>query len=370
MQSASKSLKQGGASSASSAQREAIARLQAAAEAARKGGALTRPEDQEEAQTLSKEQEKIRNELLELSRRNQKRDTAKPSPSLSQAGSSASKAKEALDEGDMDRAEGSEEDAERQMREALSQLSEEEEQYQKLRAEELLFKVAEQVKGMLEAHRDLMRETIEVDGARQSGEPATHTQRLRLRKISKSEEVLASRASEVGKAIRAEESLVFAEVLDEAGRDLTRTARDLGDDGGYQSGERVQALQQDVEQGLAWLYEALQVEKERRRQEESQSGNQSSQQRGRNRLVPDAAELKLLRQLEVENLDSLEKFKAAHPEIPERGDPGDRDTARPSIDPMVLEDLGRLANRHQRTSDLFEKFRKRLGLPDPPSQEP
>jgi hypothetical protein len=79
----------------------------------------------------------------------------------------------------------------------------------------------------------------------------------------------------------------------------------------------VQAVQEDVDQGLAWLHQALQAEKERRRQEESsESGSgQASRQRGRNRLVADAAELKLLRQLEVENLDSLEKFKAAHPEL-------------------------------------------------------
>jgi hypothetical protein len=264
-----------------------------------------------------------------------------------------------LDAGDTDEAQSSEENAERKMREAMQQLSEEEEQYQKLRAEELLFKVAEQVKAMLEGHRELMKETVEIDGARKPGEPATHTQRLRLRKLAKNEEGFAARAAEVEKAIRAEESLVFAEVLDEAGRDLLRVAKDLGEEGGYQSGDRVQALQQDVEQGLSWLYDALQIEKERRRQEQSQS-SQGNQQKGKNRLVPDASELKLLRQLEVENLDSLEKFKAAHPDIPEG-----RET-----DPLLLEDLARLANRHQRTSDLFEKFRKRLGLPDPPSQEP
>ncbi len=360
MQSAAKSLKSGGASPASSAQRQAIEDLQKAAESARKAANPASPEDREKAQELAKEQEKIRSELLDLARRNEKRDTAKPSPSLSQAGSSAGKAKEALDEADLQSAQGSEEDAERKMREALSQLSDEEEKYQKLRAEELLFKVAEQVKGMLESHRERMKETAEIDGARKPGDTATHTQRLRLRKVSKSEEGLATRAAEVEKAIRAEESLVFAEVLNEAGRDLLRVARDLGEEGGFQSGERVQGLQQDVEQGLAWLYQALQFEKERRRQEESPPGGSQSGQRGKNRLVPDAAELKLLRQLEVEHLDALEKFKAAHPEIAEGAD----------ADPMLLEDLGRLANRHQRTSDLFEKFRRRLGLPDPASQEP
>src|SRR5262249_32520347 len=271
------------------------------AEGARKGSNPESPEDREKAKELAKEQERIRNELLELARRNEKRDAAKPTPSLNQAGSSAGKAKDALEEGDLQNAQGSEEDAERKMREAVSQLSEEEEQYQKLRAEELLFKVAEQVKGLLESHREQMKETVAIDGARKPGDAATHTQRLRLRKVSKAEETLATHAGEVEKAIRAEESLVFAQVLNEAGRDLLRAAKDLGEEGGFQSGDRVQAIQQDVEQGLSWLYDSLQFEKERRRKDES-SGSGQQQQRGRNRLVPDAAELKLLRQLEVEHL--------------------------------------------------------------------
>ncbi len=361
MESASRSLSKGSASSASSAQREAISRLQEAAENARRSKPLSRPEDREQAQTQAKEQEQIRQELLDLARRNQKRDTAKPSPSLAQAGESAARARQSLEEADLTPAQGSEEDAERKMRESLRELSEEEEQYQKLRAEELLFKVAEQVKALQEGHREQMRATIEIDGTRKEAEPATHTQRLRLRKVAKAEEALGARTGEIGKAIRAEESLVFAEVLDETARDLGRLSRDLGEDGGYQSGERVQALQQDVEQGLAWLYEALQAEKERRRQEQQQgSGSGSKDQRGQNRLVPDAAELKLLRRLEVENLESLARFKILHSEI----------AAGQPVDPLVLEDLGRLAGRHQRTSDLFEKFRKRLGLPDPPVQEP
>jgi hypothetical protein len=40
------------------------------------------------------------------------------------------------------------------------------------------------------------------------------------------------------------------------------------------------------------------------------------------------------------------------------------------VDPLVLEDIGRLAHRHERTSNHFEQFRKRLGLPDPPPQDP
>src|SRR4029079_10251418 len=91
---------------------------------------------------------------------------AKPRPSLSQAGQSAGKAKESLDEGDLSESETSEQEAENQMREAKRELAQEEEEYQKLRAEELLFKVAEQVKALLEGHREQMKATLEIDGAR------------------------------------------------------------------------------------------------------------------------------------------------------------------------------------------------------------
>jgi hypothetical protein len=64
--------------------------------------------------------------------------------------------------------------------------------------------------------------------------------------------------------------------------------------------------------------------------------------------------------MEVENQRAIEKFLKLHPELEERGEP----------DPLVLEDLQRLAWKHQRTSDLFVKFRKRLGLPDPEDEKP
>jgi hypothetical protein len=49
-----------------------------------------------------------------------------------------------------------------------------------------------------------------------------------------------------------------------------------------------------------------------------------------------------------------------HPEVEQGGE----------LDPLLYEDLQRLAWRHQRTSDLFEKFRRRLGIPDPESDNP
>jgi hypothetical protein len=360
MQKAAEQLSKGQNSEAAEAQQDALSKMQEAQEAAKQSGAPSKPEDKQKAQELAAEQEKIRQELLDLAKRNQKRDTAQPTPSLDEAGQKASDAKQDLDEGDLDEAGKNEEKTEKKMREALDKLGKEEEQYQKLRQEELLFKIAEQVRSLTEEHRAAMKDTLEIDQQRKPGDKATHTQRLRLRKVSKTEEALAGRSGEIAKAILAEQSVVFAELLDQAQKDLTRISRDLGEQGDYQSGERVQVLQQDVEQSLVWLAEALQQEKDRRKKEnQDQEQQKDKNQRPQNRLVPDVAELKLLRRMEVDILDSVDQMRAIHPEIVEGKE----------VDPILLEDIARLAHRHQRTSDLFQQFRKRLGLPDPEPQQ-
>jgi hypothetical protein len=359
MQKAAQGLDQGKSSEAAKSQSSALEELQKAAEAARSGTALEKPEDKDRAKELAEEQAKIKQQLLELAQRNQKRDAAQPNQNLDKAGESAQSAQQSLSQGDLGEAQSSEEETEKRMRQAMKELGQEEEQYQKLRQEELLFKIAEQVKSLIEEHQQQMKATLEVDAGRKPGETANHTQRLRLRKIAKAEEALGNRAGEISKAILAEESVVFAEVLDQADHDLKRLGHDMGEAGDYQSGERMQALQQDVEQGLSWLAEALQQEKERRKQEQQQSSQPNNQQQAQNRLVPDVAELKLLRRLEVDTGDNLERLQTLHPELKGGGD----------IDPLVLEDLRRFAYRHQRTTELFQKFRKRLGLPDPNQQD-
>ncbi len=367
MKSAAENLQSGKPSQAAGQQSSAIEKLQKARDAVDSGSKKSaKPEDAAKQKELADEQEKIKRELLALAERNQKRSTAQPSPAMDRAQQQAGAAKEQLDTGELDEAQESEKKAEQEMRKAQEEMGKEEEQYQKLRQEELLFRIAEQVRTLLDEHRIAMKDTLEIDKQRKPGDKATHTQRLRLRKIGQSEEALAARTGEVSKAIAAEESMVFAELLDESQKDLVRLARDMGEAGDYQSGERVQVLQQDVEQSLVWLHEALSQEKERRRQEEQQQGGKP-QQPAKNRLVPDVAELKLLRRMEVDVIDSLDQMRALHPELTDtKPVTGDGDVG----DPLLLEDISRLAVRHKRTADLFQQFRKRLGIPDPePTEE-
>jgi len=71
--------------------------------------------------------------------------------------------------------------------------------------------------------------------------------------------------------------------------------------------------------------------------------------------VPDVAELKLLRRMEVDILDGIDQMRLLHPELAEGKVP----------DSLIYEDIARLAVRHQKTTELFSQFRKRLGIPDP-----
>lgn len=359
MQKASEALQSGERSAAAAKQREA---LEALDQAARKSDAGTQPQDREtreRAEELAKQQKEVEKRLYEFRKAYEESNRETPLPSLESAEQSARQSGEELQQGDLESAEEEAKDAQREIEEALDQLDEEERQYQRLRDEELLFQIAEEVVGMIETHAQLAAETIEVDESRAPGEPATRAQKLRLRKISREVQALADRSAELRAAIAKEGSTVFAELFQRIEDDLARISRATGEIGGYQSGAVVQARFDDVERDLRWLLESLEQEKNRREQEDSQGGQQPGQPQGEpeNRLVPDAAELKLLQRMEGEVLDSLDELLVLYPELAEGGE----------IDPILREEISRLAQRHRRTSELFSTFRERLGLPDPES---
>ena len=260
----------------------------------------------------------------------------------------------------MDEALEQEEATQQAIDEALAELEEEEEQYQRLRNEELLFRITEEAEALLTAHREAMAQTREIDVDRSPGDRPSRAQRLRLRRLADDEGLLAGRAGELADAIEAENSVVFAEVLREVQQDLERIARDMGETGNYQTGSRIQTRQEDVEEAVLWILEALQKERERQEQEQAQQQQQQQQDESdsgnKERLVPDTAELKLLRRLEVDISESLVHLRTLYPEL---------DDPDFEPDPYVLEDILRLAERHERTTRLFTLFRERLNIPDP-----
>ncbi len=359
MQRAAQEMSAGQQGSAAKSQRQASQALSRAASEARDGVVPQTEEDQARAEELAQQQAQIEEQLYEFMERYEREQDMPPLPSLSSAQQSSQSAQASLEQGDLSGAQQAEQDAERQIEDALEELAKEEEQYQQLRDEELLFQIAEEVSALRDSHNAITEETLEVHAERTPGKRVSRGQKLRLRKISREEAALATRTKELRVAILEEGSLVFAELLERIERDLTRIARETGETGGYKSDDRVQALQSDVTNSLTWLLDALEEEMERREEESSESEGPPSE--SENRLVPDVAELRLLSRMEVDVIDTIDELLVLYPELASVED----------IDPLLLEDIQRLAVRHERATALFKLFRERLGLPAPgldPSQ--
>ncbi|MGK0218175.1 MAG: hypothetical protein ACI9HE_001663 [Planctomycetota bacterium] len=352
---------------ASKSQSEAIEALDEALDQAQAGVEPQGQAGEDKAQELAERQRKVEEELLDLARRNAEREGALSDADIKSAAESASEAAESLEQAggspppqsqeendpkkDLSEAVEEERETERKIDEALAELEEEEQQYQELRQEELLFQIAEEVEAMLVPHREQMAATSELDASRE-GTRVTRALRVRLRGIAREEEAILARATKVADALEGEGVIVFHEIVRNVEADLVRIVRSLGES--YSSGDRVQALQEDVLTSLEWLEAALRQELEDREQQESEPPPPSEGEPQEPPLVPDVAELKLLRQLETEVLARIQQFVDLHPEL--------RD---PEIqpNPLVLEDISRLAYRHRRVAELFSMFRERLGIP-------
>jgi hypothetical protein len=380
MQKAAESLSTPGqGQAAAEQQREAIDALNEAQESAGQGTQPSSPEGQQAAAELAAEQEKLRQEMLDLALRNQERNEAASNEALESAAKNAQKASQSLSQasgsqspppagqegespeeesGGLEDAEEQEAETKRDLEQALRELEEEEEQYQRLRQEELLFQIKSEVEAMQISHLEQIKATQEAHTARAGSASVSRRTRITLRSIAREEDAVAARAKKVADALEEEGVLVFHEIVRNIESDLTRIVRDMGDAGGYQSGDRLQAIQDDVLQSLTWLAEALEDEMERREeeQEEQQEEEPEESDEAEQPLVPDAAELRLLKKLEEGVLERLAQIQALHPEL------ADPDA---ELNPLLLEELTRLAYQHRRVGELFQYFRRRLGVPDP-----
>lgn len=358
MRQAAESLAEGRSGAAAGAQRQAAEALSRAGSEAREGVEPQTEEQRARAEELAAEQERIEQQLFDfMNRYREERGEESPElESLEAARRSAQEAQASLERGELERAREEEQETERAIEEALEDLAREEEQYQRLRQEELLFQIAEEVAAIREAHLAAVRDTEDLEREREGSDRASRGQKLQLRKIARVEEGLAARVAEIEAAIREEGSAVFSELTGRIRRDLETVAKRLGAEGGYRSGPRVQALQADVTRHLDWLAQALEEEQERREDEEQQQQQQQQDdQQSENRLVPDTAELKLLARMETDVLDSIDELLRLYPELTEGGE----------LDPLLLEEIQRLAVRHERSTELFRAFRARLGLEAP-----
>jgi len=363
MQKAAEALEQGASGEATEAQREALDALD---EAAREAEAGAKP-DAQTSEALAEKQKQIEDDLLKLATRLEEEERQEAADAVQSAASEASDASESLQSGDMSGAQESERNVEEELDKAKAELDAEEEKYQELRREEILIQLTEELTALLESQRAQIAEVQEVDAARGDRETPSRAQKLRLRRVAREETALAEKAAELGALLSEEGSSVFASAMDEVRIDLEQAAKQLGSPGeaatgaGFDSGWRTQAVMDDAERLLTWLFDALTAEAERRRDDAQKpppsggEGEGEDPQQSENRLVPSQAELRLLRSMELDVQRAIKQTSDAYPEL--------ATTAPEDIDPLILEDLMRLAGRHNRVTELFREVAKKLGVP-------
>src|SRR6185503_714681 len=100
MEAAREALEQGKSVSAANEQRKALQQLQQASRAAREGVRLEGAEERKRAEELAAEQERLRQEILDLARRIQQRENPRSRPDLSRAEEQSRAASNSLQQGD------------------------------------------------------------------------------------------------------------------------------------------------------------------------------------------------------------------------------------------------------------------------------
>ncbi len=332
------------ASASRSAALDALARARRSLSDSRNVGG-TAPE---EAKELARRQQEIRERILELARRLKEKPNRPRPRSLDSAGASAQEAAESLDRGDLGEAEPKEEETEKYLAQARDEVEQERSRYLRLREEELLFKIGDELASMIKAHDEARARTAALDGERREAGDLTRAMKVGLRKTAETEKQVAEDCARVGKALAEEEAKVFAFLLGSNEEDLRAIAESLGAPE-FATDERVQGLQEDVADRFARLREALKDEIRRRERPPGQGPQNTNEGSRPNRLVPDLAELKMLKQLEEEALGRTQAF-GRRLEFLE----GEEDS-------YTRQELTRLAHRHNRITELFQEFMLRLG---------
>ncbi len=179
------------------------------------------------------------------------------------------------------------------------------------------------------ADLDEMRHNRDTSGSTDADDrkpaPLTRPQAILVAQMAEEEAALAEMAAQALDVIREDgTTLVFPKIVEQLRQDLQTTEQLLGE---QNTGAYTQDLQQQIERTLRELIEALQRAQEVS-QQQSQPGQQQQQESDQlPPLVPDSAELKLLKsaQLRVnqrtERFDQLRESRPAVPQ-PLRNEPG------------------------------------------------
>ncbi|MHB1156417.1 MAG: hypothetical protein ACYC26_06200 [Phycisphaerales bacterium] len=232
-------------------------------------------------------------------------------------------------------------DARKQLEERLRQLRQET-QEEKLAALEARFRE------MLSRQKPVTLGTGDLEVSRAAREAAegkdarllTRPERLQLNQLTAEEGVLAEMAAKAMDIIREDgTTVVLPEVVDQLHQDLRTAVKFLS---GEETGAYAQGLEREIEKTLEELIDALRKAQEQQ-QQQGQQGQQGDQQQQQQPLVPESAELKLLKAAQVRINRRTELFDASRPDV--RRLPAE-----------LAEEVRRLARRQEDVRQMAERL--------------
>jgi hypothetical protein len=353
MQRAGERLQQGQQASASAEQQAAAEELQQAMTALDRN----RPADaaqQERVQKEAEQQQKLQEDIVRLAEQLKQRQAQAAERKVQQAADAADRARRAMQQGEVEEAQQRQEEARQKLEEAAKELEQEEDRYQDLRQEELLFRMADELTTFLERQRPITAQTAEAAKSA-TAEGLSRAMRSKANQLGEEEQDLAGKIAALVQALTEEGNLVYQAVLKANVDDLREVARRLAgrrpDVGTFTT-----MLQGDVERRTEDLLAALERERQRREQERNEQQQQQQQQqqdRGRNRfnqqrkkLVSLIAELEMLKKLGVDTRTATDNLRTL---VEARGDA--------TISEAETALIERLAHRHGEITKLFQQIK-------------
>ncbi len=353
MEQARDNLKNASPSKASRNQNKAAQSLEKAARDLAKN---RRPGEKAQAEMnrLAQKQEEVEQEILRLAQRINPRKNPKAKQALEEAAQAAKKAKRSMKAGQMQQSQQEQEKAAKKLEEARKNLENERDRYWRLRQEELLFRIGEEVGVLIGKQKELNRKTLDLAGEAANAERLPRRLRTRIRALGRAEKELEVRARFLAVNLKKEQTLVFTFVLESIADDLAEIGRIF-------SARRprvdifVQELQIEVLSRLKMLKDSLEEEQRKKKQQKNknkpnQNKPNSNEGDQKPKLVPDVAELRMLKRLELATKHRIDTFLKLQNSLP--GGLGELQT----------DALKRLALRHAKVSDIFRTFLKTRGL--------
>jgi hypothetical protein len=356
MKEAEQQLSDGDPSGAEPPQEKALEKLEQLremmrnAESSQPSKNLSQPERQQKLKDLAQRQKELEEQTRDLMRRMRELPDKKPVSELSNAADNMSGASSELSQGEGEEAEVDEEEAKKYLERAQQEMVQQENKYQNIRQQEVLFRVLQALEELKTEQDEVNTLTAQFDAERGQAGRITRLQRKTLRNIAQRELDVRNRTDDVKQKVQEDEATVFSWVLERNVEDLDEIVESLNQ---RDSGPLVQTVQVDVSERFSELIEAMKMELKRRSEAPSEeSGGQQPQGNPpqRNPLIPPVAELLMIKKMEENALRRINDFMRLHPGLMEKG-----------AGPMEAQMLERLGRRHVAITELFGKMLERAG---------